>query len=385
MQCLARFACALVVIGCALFTSPSGTAQDATPVAMTGTPPSRQSEILLSATLERTASGPLELRLLRIVLDAGGSSPLHAHPGLELGVVEAGTLVTRVTGRALMQQGSDGEPQPVPEGVEVRLATGGRIAYAPGTQMTFRNPGPQETVLLAATILPTGPGAPPGAIYPGGTPTAEEVAGVQSQLLGTGVVADFPPGQAAVVLDRLQLLAGESLPAFAGPLLIAVESGALSGSVLEGEVEAPGATPTAAVTGDDALRVSPGQSVFLPQGMAETAPLGGSGSVVLLRLGVVPLEETATPAAAGTPVPTTPVITGALQAGDQVVVVVTEARLRGAPALEGPLVAGLPQGSVLVVTGEPVEGSGLVWYPVAAADNPALTGYVAADLVVPAG
>lgn len=374
----------LVSLVCAAGVASSpGAAQDATPATSAGAPVSPQSEDLLSATFERTASGPIELRLLRILLDSGGSSPLHAHPGLELGVVESGTLMTRVAGRALMQRGSDGEPEPAPEGVEVRLTAGDRIAYAPGTQMTFRNPGPEETVLLAATVLPAGPDAPPGAVYAAGTPTAEETAGVQSQLLGAAEILDFPPGRAAVVLDRLQLRAGESLPAFAGPLLVAVESGALSGSVLEGSIETTSATSAAAEADDEMFSLGPGQSVVLPQGIAESPPLGGTGSVVLLRLGALPLVDEGPPTA--TAVATTPPTTATDPTGNLVIVVVAEARLRGEPSLDGSLVAGLPQGSVLVVTGPPVEGSGVIWHPVSAADNPALTGYVAADLIAPAG
>lgn len=148
-------------------------------------------EVLLRATLERTSADPVELRLLRILLDPGSRSPLHAHPGLELGVVESGSLVVRVSGRAvLLRAGAaeDDESEVVPDGVEVGLGPGDRIAYAPDTLMTFRNPGPEPATLLAATVLPAGPEAPPGVVYPGGAPDAAAEAGVRSRVLGSAVV-----------------------------------------------------------------------------------------------------------------------------------------------------------------------------------------------------
>ncbi|MBA3416837.1 MAG: hypothetical protein H0U10_16575, partial [Chloroflexia bacterium] len=55
--------------------------------------------------------------------------------------------------------------------------------------------------------------------------------------------------------------------------------------------------------------------------------------------------------------------------------------LRETPSLDGALIVGQPQGSLLVVTGPVVEGSSLLWYPVQSAVDPALTGFIAADLV----
>jgi hypothetical protein len=66
-----------------------------------------------------------------------------------------------------------------------------------------------------------------------------------------------------------------------------------------------------------------------------------------------------------------------------VVVTVPSARLRSAPSLDGFVVAGLPQGRALVVTGPPVAGSGYLWYPVEVRKEPGLVGYVAANLIAP--
>lgn len=84
----------------------------------------------------------------------------------------------------------------------------------------------------------------------------------------------------------------------------------------------------------------------------------------------------ATPTVAPTP-------PGTLEVGTRVVVIVPSARLRNAPSLDGLVVAGLPQGRALVITGPPVAGSGYVWYPVEVRKEPGLAGYVAADLLAP--
>jgi hypothetical protein len=98
---------------------------------------------------------------------------------------------------------------------------------------------------------------------------------------------------------------------------------------------------------------------------------------------VTPVSTTAAQAVpTATPsLPSTP--PGALAVGSRVVITVPSARLRGAPSLESPVLAGLPQGSSLKVTGTPVEGSGYLWYPVEVRNEPGLAGYVAGDLIAP--
>ena len=380
---------------------------------------SAEREVLLQAVLERTEGDPLELRLLRITLEPGGVSPLHAHPGLGFGVVESGSLAVQVTGRAVLRPADLNPEEPsqlVPVGVEVRLGPGDRIAYAPGTQLTFRNPGPERTMLLAATVLPTGEGAPPSAIFVAGPPSATEVAGVRSLILGRAVVVDFPDRRSAVSLERLSLGAGDRVPAFGGPVLVAVEAGGLSGTV-EGAVELPdaagfaaaNATPTTDSGAGTRFTLAAGQSIFFPSGMAESPPLGGDGSAMLLRLGIVPLADevdspmpspvqratataiqaptaapTATATASPAPSPSPTPDSSRFAVGTEVVVAVDMARLRSEPSLEGSIMAGLEQGRVLVVIGEPVEGPDHIWYPVQDLADPALTGYIAGDLLAPA-
>lgn len=355
-------------------------------------------EILLQATLRPGDDARLELRLIRITLEPNGRSPWHAHPGLEFGVLEAGQLLVEVNGQAIRRGADpDAEGEAVEPATVVKLVAGDRIAYAPGTEMTFRNPGPGATSLLAATILPVGPDAPPGAVYVDGPPTEQDLAGVSSQILGVATLdaARFSESTAAVVLERLAPTGGEAVPAFAGPVLLAVDQGTIVGELVEGSAVV--ASTGAAATDSGRFEVGPGDAIFFPGGMAATAPLGGEGEAVLLRLGLVPLaddnlaiaavaeaDQSPTPAGsadsadgANDPSPESPPI---FAPGTEVVVAVDEARLRAEPSVEGALVAALERGRLLLVVGQPVAADGYDWYPVE--DQTDLsTGFVAGELL----
>lgn len=359
-------------------TEATGAQSAGTPVATPVALPAQ--ETLLRATLERTSTDPVGLQLLRITLEPGGRSALHTHPGLEFGVVETGRLTVLVTGTAVLLPAgarAAGASEPVPPGVEVTLEPGDRIAYATGTGMTFRNPGPGRTTLLAATVLPAGPDAPPGAVYPAGTPSAAEAAGVESRILGEAIASALPEGRGEITLERLTVRSGEVVPGFAGPVLVAVERGGLTVAVLAGEAETPDATSAATPSrgGDARFDLTAGQAIFLPDGVAETPPLGGDGEAVLLRLGIVGLAGSTTrDAGSADDAPT----------GSRLVVAVAEARLRDAPSLAADVLAGIGQGQILIATGPPeTDETGRLWYPVTVEADSALSGYVAAELVVP--
>ncbi|HKG24118.1 MAG TPA: SH3 domain-containing protein, partial [Thermomicrobiales bacterium] len=69
---------------------------------------------------------------------------------------------------------------------------------------------------------------------------------------------------------------------------------------------------------------------------------------------------------------------GSIEAGAVVVVTDDGVRMRAEPSTDAKIVAELPQGTELTVTGPAGEADGLTWYPV---ENPATgdAGYVAAD------
>lgn len=384
-----RWALIVGLLAAMLAAGPLG-AQPEPGTATAGTETESESEseedrrTLLQATLARPEATPLELRLLRITLEPGGTSPWHAHPGLEFGVVESGTLLVETRGPAVVRRAADdaAPTSEVPAETAVELAVGDRIAYAPGTEMTFRNAGSAAAVLLVGTVLPAGPDAPPGVVFADGPPAAEEVGGVRSQQLAAAVIeqADFPGSRGVVVLERLAVDAGESVPAFAGPVVLALDAGTLEGEFVAdpAATPAPGSGSAATPSADGtAFRLGPGESLYLPAGMAATAPLGGEGEASLLRFGIVAVAADPDPGMASP----SPAPNPSADESRIVRVAVAEARLRAEPSAEATVLAGLEAGRELVVTGPPVDADGLVWYPVADAADPTIAGFVAADLL----
>lgn len=248
-------------------------------------------DVLLQAILEDAGGQPIELRMLRMTLQPGAQSPWHAHPGLEFGVLEAGTLRVQVSGPAVVRPADaapDAESQTVPENLDLSLSAGDRIAYAPGTEMTFVNAGAEPAVLLAATVFPAGEEAPPPASFRGGPPSEADAEGIESVILGQAIVPSAAPGS-VVVFERLEVDAGENVSAFPGPVLLSLEEGVVAGSV-----RTPGAVTagdsTSASANEVQFSLGRGEAAFFSSGMSE-APLGGDGRVVLLRLGIVPAAQ----------------------------------------------------------------------------------------------
>jgi mannose-6-phosphate isomerase-like protein (cupin superfamily) len=257
-------------------------------------------DVLLQAVVEDAGGGPLELRILRMTLQPGGRSPWHTHAGLEFGVVESGTLRVQVNGLAVLRPAdadADAESQAVPENLDLSLSAGDRIAYAPGTEMTFQNAGSEPAVLLAATVFPAGPEAPPASAFQVGPPTSEELRGVESVILGQAIVPETAPGS-VVVFERLEVGAGGRVPAFPGPVLMAMEEGSVAGSVRAPDIGAPGDS-TSASRDEIQFSLRRGDAAFFSSGMSD-APLAGDGRIVILRLGLLsaqPAPDDAPPTA----------------------------------------------------------------------------------------
>lgn len=84
----------------------------------------------------------------------------------------------------------------------------------------------------------------------------------------------------------------------------------------------------------------------------------------------------------GTAQPSEPTFEGTLEPGTTVVTTESQVRLRAEPSTSSEIVAEMPAGTVLTITGAPESGSDLTWYPV---EDPATgeTGYVAQQLIEP--
>lgn len=386
--------------------APGARAQDAAPY----------DRVLFSAVLQGLPEPPAFIRLVRIVLEPGASVPLHSHDGPEFAYVEQGTLAVEVGGDVVIAQAggeTPGQPRVPPQNEPFPMAQGDQIVYPAGVPLTFRNDGPVPVRLLTLVVFPIVEGRVSAATWVNGTPEPTANEGVTSELLGDAIAPGWPGGPLLVRLERLVLPPGQAIPAQVGPTLLSVELGQFGFSLVDGQYQVwrgpdgfrENATPGAAEI------LGPRQAVFFPAGMSELPRSPGDGELVLLRLSIQG-TSVATPTAAETPAPTTAAPAQATAAptepaqaptsapeptappaGDgfppdtEVVVTQSGVRLRANPSTEAEVVAGLEEGVRLVVTGPPVDAEGFTWYPVRAADDPAIAGFVAVDFLAlpPAG
>jgi hypothetical protein len=401
---VAALATALLLLGAPSLTSAR--LQDTTPA----------SEVVLQVPLDKGVLpvAPAFVRLLRINLEPGASSPLHTHPGPEIARIESGTLAVRVNGKALLWSATtEGTPTPVaepPQNEEFRMRRGDTLLYFPETQMTFRNPGTRPTKVLTVVVLPAGHQHPPGITYIGGQPTADAFKGVTPEILGDGVATTLPAGPAILTVERMKLGPGQAIPAYNGPVLISVSRGVLDFTVVDGRVQIsrtanPGPQPEA--TPGTAFSLAEGDAAFFPLGMKEAPRSEQDGEIVLLRLTIAPGEgePTPTPAATGAgeiaistpsaPAPTAttapaateaaePTATqqaGKFQVGDTVTVTEDGVNLRSAPSTDADVVTVLAAGQTLTITGPAETGGDYTWWPVQDVGDPTLSGYVAEDFL----
>lgn len=358
-------------------------AQESTPTST----PSPDREILLQATIAELPGSAVTLEIIRIILEPGAASPPHSHPGPEFGVMEEGTLTVRVDEPVtLLPAGSESaETSTVtPVGEEFSITSGDRIAYPAQTTLTFRNAGNEPVSLLAVTILPAGDDAPAGVTWAEGTPAPSDSVGITSESLGRVVIPELPTAPVAVTLECFTLSAGDVVTAYPGSALVSIEEGTLTGSVIEGAVEfaqSGAASNQASATPGATFVAAAGEALYFPQGMSETPPLRGDGSLEFLRLGILDIpDDTATsePAADSDPQVDDP---SGIQPGSTVIVTTTNVNLRAGPSTDTDVITVLQQGQVLVVTGPAETGGGLLWWPVSDPANSNVTGYVSADFL----
>ena len=177
-------------------------------------------------------------------------------------------------------------------------------------------------------------------------------------------------------------------------MLLAVESGQFGFALLQGQFQVSGggnAVQPNATPGSE-YRLNPGNAVFFPGGINEVPRPNDGGLLVLIRLSVLSAAggSTTLPPAGDTAADAPPA--NSSTAGDDPFAVgaralVTEAgvRLRGSPSTTAPVVAELQAGREVVIAGPPEEGDGIVWYPVQAADDSQVVGYIAQEFLTPHG
>lgn len=382
---------------------------------------------LIDATLDagQYPVAPAFVRLLRITLEPGSSSPLHTHPGPEIALVERGTLTVQVGGSAELtlagDQGSEGTPTAgalAPVDSEFEMTAGDQLVYTPQTSMTFRNGGSDTVSILTVVLLPAGHQHPPGVTYVNGQPDSDAFAGVTPQILGDGVASSMPANGIRIVVDDLQLDEGQAIPANSDQVLLSLEQGSLDFTVIGGKVQisrgaTPGPQPDTAPGTETSLAAN--DALYFPLGMKEAARPENDSPISFLRLSIVPAQPDSEPTpsdegmgeiqisgtepgttptgetpAAGTPVPAqtpspaaSPTATRSAgpQEGDTVSVNSDGVNLRACASTECDIVDQLFFGQTLTIIGPSEDDGEYVWWPVSVDDDPSITGYIAQDFL----
>ncbi len=367
------------------------TSTDATPAA-SQTPAAVTS--LLQYELEEFPAAPVSIRLLRITLQPGASSPLHTHPGPEFDLVESGTLTVRVEGEAVVNRGDTTEPVPA-EGTNVN--PGEFVVFPPATGMNLINESDQPLVLLSAVFHPVNEDVP-STSYPGGEPAADAFDGVTFVVLGDGIVQEFPAGPATIAIDNLVVPAGSDLPAASGAALYSKVDGNFSFGVDGGNVQvsrtaSPGLRPNAAPEQEFTLETS--DAAFFPDGNAAAGRSGETADLSVLRLTaqpstplqVEPAVIAFTSAAAGAEPASDGTAAGAdgateLTIGASVSTNTDGVNLRDNPSIEADAVDQLDSGVELMITDGPEEADDFTWYfvEVVGTDGPT-EGWVAEEFI----
>lgn len=364
-------------------------------------------DLLLSIDLEAGTlpAPPAFIRLVRITLDPGATSPEHTHPGPEFGRIESGLVTVTVKGPAKIKQRSAKEDDPYEDADldrGIQLDRGDTIYYPAGTPLSFTNEGEEAASLLAVVILPGANERPPLIEYAGTPPSEETFDGVSSEILGDGILTSIPQGPSTITLRRVKLNEGQSLPGTRNPVLYSVVKGDCEFTVTGGSVQItrtrePG--PQVATQLDEEFSLDPGDAMFFPNGTRTTSRGENSDDLELLQVIVAPnsderlsdenrgrvkFKQPSSPPelddedrAESSDDESSP----RWNEGDTVYVNSTDVNLRDSPSIEGALVTTLIYGQAMIIDGGPTDADGFTWWPVHIADSPDIAGFVADEFI----
>jgi len=389
-------ACAL---GAAVLISPAPAAyaQNATPAASPEASPiaSATSEqvpatvtSLFTYQLDAFPTAPVSVRLLRITLEPGASSPMHTHPGPEFDLVESGTLTVNSTGEADLVRGG-GEPVAA-ELTGEQLGPGDLVVFPAGTGMNLVNASDEPVVILSAVFHPVSEGVPQTS-YTDGVPEAAAFEGVSFVVLGDGIIQTFPDGAATIALESIEIPAGSDLPGSAGAALYSLVDGNFAFAVQAGDVQvsrtdSPGLRPNAAPQQEFTLATA--DAAFFPGGVAVATRTAQDAPLSLLRLSAepasplsnAPAEIVFLEAVADSAVDET--VFTEIAVGAPVVTNTGSVNLRAEPSLAGEAVDQLDEGVELTVIGGPEEADDFTWWQVEVTGSEGtVQGWLAADFI----
>lgn len=388
-------------LGASLVLGPGGYAQDATPPASTpeaspvASPAAAAAEAsvtsLFSYDLAAFPTSPVSVRLLRITIEPGASSPMHTHPGPEFDLVESGTLTISSTGEADIVRGG-GDPV-TGEITDETLGAGDLAIFPAGVGMNLVNASDEPVVILSAVFHPVNEDVQ-STQYIDGDPAADAFEGVSFVVLGDGIVQSFPESAATISLESIEAPAGAEVPASLGSSLYSLVEGELAFSVQGGEVQvsrtdSPGLRPNAAP--EQEFTLATGDAAFFPNGLIAAPRIDQQSALSLLRL-------TAEPATALTTAPAeVAVITGEETAvaeeqpateftevgvGAPVVTNTDSVNLRTEPSISAEAVDQFAAGVELTVIGGPEDADDFTWWQVEVpgSEGP-VQGWLAADFI----
>lgn len=382
--------------------APLASAQDATPSPSTPiatpavTTPAATAEAtsteLMTAAFDQFPPAPMTVRLLRIVMEPGASTPMHFHPGPEFDRIESGTVTIQSDGDANITR-ADGTTETA-TGEEVNLAVDDYIVFPPDTGMYFVNNGDEPVVMLSAVTLPVGTDYPQSITYTDGKPNADAFDGVSYTVLGDGLIQEMPSSATTVTVRQITVPVGAAVPANPNIAMYSAVSGPYAFSVGDGLVQVSRSALRAlqpnAVAGQE-FSLAFGDAAFFPGGVAAMPRDANAPALTLLELEIrvegdlptPPAQLTSMTTGTGATPPPTATAAPTIDAENPVTVTINEdvVNMRAEASIDGVLMEQLPNGYELDLVGGPVEADDFVWYQVALPDDPTRVGWVVADFL----
>jgi quercetin dioxygenase-like cupin family protein len=277
------------MLGASTVIAPAAWAQDASPEASPAATPAaaQQAQVttLMGETFEEFPPAPMTVRMLRITLEPGASTPMHTHPGPEFDLIERGELTIRTEGDAPVTR-ADGTEE-VSSGEDIVLGEGDWILFPAEVGMYYINEGDEPVELLSAVMLPVGTAYPQSITYTDGQPTSQDFVGVSFIVLGDGLIQDMPGAPVDVTVNSVVVPAGVDLPAFEGVTMHSAIDGNFSFIVEDGMVQVSRSELASlqpnAVTGEEFI-LEDGDAAFFPAGVEAASRADESGELELLTL-----------------------------------------------------------------------------------------------------
>jgi quercetin dioxygenase-like cupin family protein len=380
-------------LAASLLVGHRAVAQDATPAASPVATPvaGAQNAIvnpLYSFELASFPEAPVSVRLLRMTLEPGASSPMHIHPGPEFDYVISGSLTVNSQGDATVVGGTGNE---VTRELSADILTAGDLVVFPaGIGMNLINGGSDTLVIYSAVFHPiTEEGQ--STTYPDGDPTADAFAGLSYEVLGDGQIQAFPTGATTFTLDEIVIPEASDLPGIDGAALYSMMAGEFGFAVVSGSVQvsrtaSPGLRPNAAPEQEFTLATA--DAAFFPAGVANATRADQPGELSILRLAAVPAEALSQEPAqisflapSAEPENDEGEVLTQIGIGATVLTTSGNLNLRAEPSTTANAITQLEAGVELTVIGGPEDADDYTWWQVRGVEDTSLEGWLASEFL----